>query len=274
MTATTEKRRSSMFRIIWPLFILTLLVGCASPGYKVTKEEFREQVRVLGVLPLLLDETSTIAHPARQEILELLHRQNAGKEVRLTSMLKEKKGFFDVRSLSGDPRQLYADLVRGSTLREKGSALYRQYQFDSATVRRLAENEAVDGLLILVFNGINREEKRWDRKSTSYLETGYNSIVVTATVLLPNGQVAWQHAGAPGEVFLALQYADFEEAHYNRTDEVKLKNITLGGLERTLKEPESTVFGRSSFPRLYQDLFNNISRALTPGLLNPLRRDS
>lgn len=263
-----------MFRIFWPLLILMLLAGCASPGYKLTKEEFRERVKVLGVLPLLIDEQSTIVHPARQEILELLRQQNAGKEVRLTSMLKEKKGFFDVRSLPGDPRQLYADLVRGSTLREKGSALYRQYQFNDAQIVRLAEAEAVDGLLLLVFNGINREEKRWDRKSTSYLETGYNSIVVTASVVLPSGQVAWQHAGAPGEVFLALQYADFEEAHFNRTDEVKIKNITLGGLERTLKETDGTVFGRSNFPRAYQDLFDRISRALTPGLLNPLRRDT
>jgi hypothetical protein len=263
-----------MFRIFLPLLILTLLAGCASPGYKLPKEEFRERVRVLGVLPLLIDETSTIAHPARQEILELLRQQNAGKEVRLATMLKEKKGFFDVRSVPGDARQLYAELVQGSTLRDKGPALHRQYQFDTTRIGRLMEVEAVDGLLVLVFNGINREEKRWDRRSTSYLETGYNSIVVSASVVLPTGQVAWQHAGAPGEVFLALQYADFEEAHYNRTDEVKLKNITVDGLERTLKEPDSTVFGRSKYPRLYQDLFDRIARALTPGLLNPLRREN
>jgi hypothetical protein len=263
-----------MFRIVWPLLLLTVFAGCTSPGYKLPKEEFRERVRVLGVLPLLIDEQSTIVHPERQAILELLRQQNAGKEVRLASLLKEKKGFFDVRSLPGDPRQLYSDLLRGATLREKGPALYRQYQFDAANIGRLSEAEGVDGLLILVFNGINREEKRWDRKSTAYLQTGYNSIVVTASVVLPSGQVAWQHAGAPGEVFLALQYADFEEAHYNRTDEVKIKNITVGGLERTLQEPDSTIFGRSSFPRLYHDLFERISRALAPGILNPLRRES
>jgi hypothetical protein len=261
-----------MSRIFWTLLISLLLAGCASPGYKLPKEEFRERVKVLGVLPLLIDEQSTIVHPARQEILELVRQQNTGKEVRLTSILKEKKGFFDVRSIPGDARQLYAELVRGSTLREQGPALYRQYQFDAANIGRLAEAEGVDGLLVLVFNGINRQEKRWDRRSTSYLETGYNSIVVTASVVLPSGELAWQHAGAPGEVLLALQYADFEEAYYNRTDEVKLKFITVGGLERTLKEPDSTVFGRSAFPKPYQDLFDRISRALTPGLLNPLQR--
>jgi hypothetical protein len=260
-----------MVRFFYPLFILLLLAGCANPGYKLPKDEFRERVKVLGVLPLLIDEQSTIAHPARQEILELLRQQNAGKEVRLTTMLKEKKGFFDVRSLPGEPRQLYAELVQGSSLREKGPALYRQYQLDPTKVGRLTEVEAVDGLLVLIFHGINREEKRWDRKSTSYLTTGYNSIVVSASVILPSGQTAWEHAGAPGEVFLALQYADFEEAHYNRTDEVKVKPITLGGLERTLKETDSTVFGRSDFPKAYQGLFDRISRALTPGLLSPLR---
>lgn len=263
-----------MFRISWPLLLLTLLAGCASPGYKLPKEEFRERVRVLGVLPLLIDEQSTIAHPDREQILVLLRQQNAGKEVRLASLLKEKKGFFDVRSLPGDPRQLYTTLVRGSTLRDKGSSLHRQYEFDAGNIARLTETEAVDGLLILVFNGINREEKRWDRKSTSYLATGYNSIIVSASVVLPSGQVAWQHAGAPGEIFLALQYADFEEAYHNRTDEVKIKHITVGGLERTINEPESTVFGRSNFPSLYQDLFARISRALAPGILNPLRREN
>lgn len=249
-----------------------LLLGCATGHYKIAKEEYRERVRTLGVVPLLVDESSTITHPERQKIVDLLRNQNAGKEERLMSMLRESKNYFDIRPVLGNPQQLLKRLVRGSTLRRTGAELYRRYQFDGRAAAEIASDSVVDALLIVIVNGVERTEKRRDRGPLlSYLETPYNPILVTATVVLPSGEIAWEYSGEPGEVFLHLQYPDFEEAFWNRTEEVRVKYISVPGLERTLTDTSGALFGREKFSRVHRRLFEEITAALHPGLLNPLR---
>jgi hypothetical protein len=63
-----------------------------------------------------------------------------------------------------------------------------------------------------------------------------------------------------------LQYADFDEAYYNKTDEVKIRFIGSEGIERTLSEPERTLFGRSELPRVYREALDRVVDALSPGL--------
>ncbi len=259
-----------MRRLVWFLLPL-LLLGCAGGAYKMPKEEYRERVRTLGVLPLMVDAGSTINHPERQQVIDLLRRQSAGKEDELIAMLRAQKGYFDVRGCKGDPQQLFARLVKGSSLRGKGASMYRRYQFDSAAAAELASSNVVDGLLVVILNGVERTETRRDRGPLlAYLEAPYNSILVTAAVVLPSGEIAWESPSGPGENFLNLQYPAFDEAFYDKTDEVKIKYISLGGLERTLAEPDNALFGSKKLPRPYGGLFEKIAGALHPGLLNPL----
>ncbi len=254
--------------LLLPLF----LIGCAGGTYKLPKDEYRERVRTLGVLPLMLDEGSTITHPERRELIELLHRANAGKDDRLISILRDRKGYFDIRQVDGNPRALFASLVRGSALRGEGDAVYRRYHFDGATAARLSSEHMVDALLVVIMGGVERVERRRDRAPfVTYLEAPYNSILVTAAVVLPSGEMAWEYAGEAGDPFLPLQYADFLEADVNRTDEVRIKFISLPGLERALTEPSRGILVRDQFPGLYQNLFQRISSSLNPGLNIPLR---
>ncbi len=257
--------------LLLPLSLL--LVSCASPTYKVSKDEYRERVKVLGVLPLMLDETSEIRHPQAAEVFSLLRRQNYGKSAQLTEMLRKTKGYFDVRQVAGEPDELYGALVAGSTLQGQGEKRYRKYHFQPAALSSLAAREGVDGFLVVVMNGLVRQEKRWDRVSLSatYLLADYNSIVVTAAVVAPTGEVLWELAGEPAGNFLPLQYPDFEEAFYNKTEAVAIKFITLPGLDRTLAEKEKGLFSRDPFPRIYRELFEKISGGLTSGMLNPFK---
>jgi hypothetical protein len=261
-----------MRRFAWCLLPF-LLLGCASGNYKIAKEEYRERVRTLGVMPLLIDTNSTIKHPERQKVIDLLQRHNAGKSEPLVERLRTQRGYFDVRPLPGDPQQLFTRLIQGSALRGEGSALYRRYQFNSKTVAELARANAVDALLVIVANGIERTETRRDRGPIiSYLEAPYNSILLTATVVLPSGEIAWEYAGIPGESFLPLQYAAFDEAFYNKTNEVKIKFISPEGLDRTLSAVEKNVFGGKKLPRPYEELFEQIAGAMHPGFIFPQRR--
>ncbi len=254
------------------LLLPLILIGCAGGTYKLPKDEYRERVRTLGVLPLMVDEGSTINHPQRQEVIALLHRENAGKDERLVSILRDRRGYFDIREIEGSSRALFSSLVRGGALRGEGDALYRRYQFDGSAAGRLASEHMVDGLLVVILNGVERVERRRDRAPfVTYLEAPYNSIQVTAAVVLPSGEIAWEYAGEAGDAFLPLQYPDFLEASVNRTDEVRIKFLTLDGLERALREPSKGILVRDEYPGLYLGLFQKISSSLNPGLNIPLR---
>lgn len=260
-----------MFRLVAMVLGALLLAGCGGGFFKIPKEEYRQTVRTLGVLPLLVDAESTISHPEREAVVSLLRRTSAGGENRLLEMLQEKKSYFDVRPVAAEPGLLYAELVKGSTLRGEGEKLFRHYDFNATSVAQLAQRNAVDALLVVVFNGVDRPAKRWDRLRLSYLQANFNDIEATAAVVLPSGEIVWEYPGTGAEGLLPLQYPDFDEAYYNRTEEVRLKFITVAGLERTLTEQERGLLGKKSYSRSYQKLFSGITSALQPGLLNPFK---
>lgn len=260
-----------MYRPLAMVLSVLLLTGCSSGFFKIPKEEYRQTVRTLGVLPLLMDAGSTITHPEREAVVSLLRRTSDGREGRLVELLQEKKTYFDVRPVAGDPRQLYAEVVQGSSMRGEGEKLYRHYDFNATSVAVLAQRNVVDALLIVILNGVERPDKRWDRRHLSYLQADFNDVVATAAVVLPSGEIIWEYPGTGDEAFLPLQYPDFDEAYYNRTEQVRIRYITAAGLERTLEEQERGLFGKDAFSRRYQKLFAAIAAAAQPGLQNPLR---
>lgn len=251
------------------LLTALLLAGCGG-YYKIPKKEYQERVQTLGVLPILVDADSTILRPDKAEVLDLLRRMSSGRESRLIEILRRDKAYFDVRAVAGDPAALFDRLILNRALRGEGEKLYRRYQFSGQAAAELARDNGVDALLVIVLNGVVRPEKRWDNPPTTFLKTDYNSIQATASVVLPSGELAWEYPGSAGDGFLALQYPDFVEARFNKTDQVKTKDISLVGLERTLVEREKVLLGGTSFPSVYRVLFEEIASALKPGFFTPM----
>jgi hypothetical protein len=252
------------------LLVLMPLTACGGSFYNVPKDQYREQVKTLGVVPLLIDGQSTIRHPAQADVVGLLRRHSADRYQELIALLKTKKGYFDVRDVPGDPQRLFGRLIRSRSLREAPEGSYNHYEFAAGTVAELCRQGAVDALLVVVLNGTVRTEKRWDRTRLSYLEAPFNDILATAAVVLPSGEVLWEYQGPAAEPFLALQYADFDEAYHNKTEEVALHFTTVAGLDRTLVEPGRDWFQETLLPRPYQELFQDLVKQLSPGLLDRL----
>jgi hypothetical protein len=252
------------------LFLLTTMVsvGCSSGVYNVPKDQYRSLVKTLGVLPLIVDDGSSIRHPEAAQVIEALRRANAGKEVALVELLREKKAYFDVRAVPGQPDELLRSIAvaRKAMADKDGGYVYR---FRPDAVAELARSAAVDALLVVVFNGAPRQERRWDRTRINYLDAVYDSILVSAAVVLPTGEIVWESRSPVGEPFLNLQYPDFDEAYYNQTDQVAKKYITVPGLERALTTPDKSWLGKSQLPVPYHALFKNLASGLKPGLLNP-----
>ncbi|ORJ55051.1 hypothetical protein [Geothermobacter hydrogeniphilus] len=252
---------------VFALLLILLLTGCSGGSYLLPKKEYQSKVKTLGVVPLLVDPGSLPNHPQGDKILALLRRQNVDKEQRLVDMLRKEKSYFDVRDVKGSPDSLFRQLIAGQSIEGEGSRIYRKYRFNRAAVASLCADHVVDGLLVVIFNGLDRVESRRDRTLLSYLEASYQTIQVQAMVVLPDGEVVWEYPGEGSETFLDLQYPDFDEAFYNKTDQVKIRDITLPGLERTLSEEKSNLFSNDSYPKPYADLFEHLSSSLGSGLL-------
>jgi len=253
-------------QILTGISFLLILGGCVSKNYQVPPEIYREKVKVLGVLPIIVDAESTILHPQRQEIIDILQQSAADKYLRLSEKLAASAGYSAVRPVILDaPSQL--QLFAGKALQTGKDGTYRSYQPAPDAVSALARGVGVDGLLVVILNGVETKGKRNERFGPRYLEASYNEIQVTAMVLAASGEILWLRPGTSGSPFIDLQYPDFDEAFHNRTDEVVVRFITPDGLRRKLQASDKGIFDKDAFSSLYRNLFDTLAEGLAVGKL-------
>lgn len=255
-----------MKRFFVGMVIFLLLSACSSGTYNIPKREYQSRVQVLGVVPILVD-SRPMNYPHSTEVYHLLKSSAQNKHYLLTEQLRAKKGYFDVRPLDINPDLTALSLLAGGgTYDDSGRPL--GYQFDTATVAALARQNVVDALLVVVFSGEQIEENRRSRTKLESLRTTYSSIQATARVVDREGRILWELTGDNSHMAVNLQYPDFDEAHFNRTNQVHVKNISVAGAERIITDGEGEVAEPS---RMYRELFSKLVSAISPGLLDSLR---
>ncbi|MFK5927300.1 MAG: hypothetical protein QM483_11765 [Desulfuromusa sp.] len=258
-----------MKKMLYCGLLVVFLAGCGSGKFQVPKQEYQTRVQVLGVLPLLVDTNSSLNYPQKDTLFDILTRSANGKHELLAEELKKKKGYFDVRPLSVSPELTALSLLSAGSPHDE-SGWPEGYVFDAATVAEMARQNVLDAVLVVVFSGEQIEETRRSRTKLETLTTRYNDIRATAAVIDRDGQVLWKLAGRDSFQALVLQYADFDEAYFNNTDLVRVKNITLSGIEQVLDETPGKD-GVSPLPRMYKNLFAEIVSGISPSLLDSLR---
>lgn len=254
----------------WLVFggLILLLAGCSWGKYQIPKRDYQAKVQVLGVLPLLVDSEAHFEYPQKEALFDLLARSTTGKHEVLVERLREKKGYFDVRLLPGSAELITLSLLAGENPHDE-LGRPQGYRFNQEAVAELAQRNVVDALLVVVISGVQAEETRRSRTMLESLKTKYNDIVATAAVVDRSGKILWQMGGSDTFRLLLLQYADFDEAHYNRTDLVKVKNISMSGLEKALDETVDDT-SETRLPEQYDKLFDRIVSGISPGLLDSL----
>jgi len=252
----------------WYVLIVLLFLGaCSYPSFNLPEKEYREKVRTLGVLPLLVDARSDIHHPQPEKVVELLEQFNQTANNRLVQMLRKQEGYFDVRLVNEESRRLFDELVSGSQVSGKGNRLRLDYNFREDTAARLMDAHRVDGLLVVVQHGVVRTERRWDRAalSVTYLDAPMNLVTVSAYVLDAQGNKLWQLSAERAGTFLDLQYPDFDEAYYNRSENVAMKYLRLEGLSKALAAKSEQTLPSETLSEPYWSLFRRIVADLDPG---------
>lgn len=253
--------------IVWLVLFLIPLAGCTNAAYTIPQREYRERVKTLGVLPVLVDGRSAILHPEAQQIVRLLRRLAAGHSLQVVEALRAKKGYFDVR-LVQEPPVLVAEKLLRRGLRDP-QGLPVGFELDRQYLNDLCQQSAVDGLLIMVLQGVEHEEKRWSRNTFEYLTTNYNDIMATASVVTADGERVWALNGADAALIQPLQYPDFDEAFYNYTEKVRLKFISSNGLEQNLI-PSPDKNDKKTPSETLPSWLEKVTNALTPSFLSNL----
>ncbi len=253
--------------LIWSLLFL-FLVGCSSGTYHVPKREYQSRVQVLGVVPVLVDSSRPMNFPETDRLYEMLKRSAQNKHYHLTEQLRAKKGYFDVRPLDIDPQLMTISLLAGGA---KYDEIGRPagYALDTATIAELTRQNVIDALLVVVFSGARVDETRRSRTQIESLRTPYSNIMATAFVVDREGKVLWEMSGNNSYNAVTLQYPDFDEAHYNRSDVVYVKNISLEGAQRIIAGDGAIDAPAPS--AMYRELFSRIVSEISPGLLDSLR---
>lgn len=246
-------------RKLWLLPLLLLFVaGCQRGVYRVEPQIYEEKVRTLGVVPVLVDSDSAIGHADSVEIAALLDRTGRGVAPLLVEKLRSRKRYFDVRGIEADPVPLAGRLARPASQNDKVGEF--RYRVDPEAARQLCADHVVDGLLVVVLHGAQRLEKRFERNGIRYLEAVFQRIEARAMVVLADGRVVWEFPASGGYNFLDLEYPDFDEAYYNRTDQVRIHQVTLGGLERRLAPGSGK--GANALAEPYADLLTQLTLEL------------
>jgi hypothetical protein len=258
-----------MKEILCCLLFTVLLAGCSSGTFKLPKKEYQVRVQVLGVLPIFVDYNSSLDYPEKENLLNLLANSATDKHKILVEQLRKKKGYFDVRPLDVNTELTALSLLSAGSPHDK-SGWPQGYAFDAATVAEIARKNVLDAVLVIVFSGEQIKEVRRSRTKLETLETRYSQIVATAAVVDREGSLLWSLAGEDSFKVLTLQYPDFDEAYYNKTDLVQVKNISLSGVEKALDEG-SQKDGKPALPEIYKNLFAEIVGGISPSILDPLK---
>jgi len=252
------------------LIVVLLLAGCAgNKQFTVPVEEYQQKVRTLAVLPLLVDG-DTIEHPQAADVTLMLEQEGRALSEKLVERLRKKGGYFDVRLA---PAVSLLDLVAAKATVGENAATHLEYSLSTPVVAETCEIAVADAVLAVIVHGVKRTEKRWNPHSMrlEYLSTGYSSVLWTAEVVDKSGTLLWRHVEPAGEVLLPLDYADFTEAYWNHSDEVKVKSITLLGLQRAVSEPSDGLFVDKTLSKLFNGMVQTMVDQLSPGLFSGIK---
>ena len=251
------------------LALLPLFSGCAHNYFNVPQDSFAEQVKVLGIVPIIVDGESDIRHPQREELIALLTRQSRLHERSLTRLIKNTNSFYTVTMLDTDPQALLKEQLFRRERRDDASIQYNKYFWKTDGIIELIHKSSLDALMVVVISGITRPERMVSANLMESLEADYNYLIMTAQILDQKGNILWEYPNfrtrsLSYDPLINLQFPNFDEARANLSSKVQIKFKALEGIKRALeKRRQDFLLQETSEVELYMDQFESMSELLS-----------
>lgn len=228
--------------LLFSVLLLPLVGGCAHTNYyNLPQNTVAEKVKVLGVVPIIVDTDSDIQLPQREDLINLLVTMNHTYERSLLRLIKETDSFYTVTMLDVDPKAVYSSLAQRRERRDDASIQYNKYFWQEGPLADFVRTHNLDAVMFVIISGITRPEKISSSHLLDYLTTDYNYLIMTAQILDPKGNLLWEYPNFREQFpsyapLINLQYPDFDEARNNMSRKVDVKFKTLEGIRRALEK--------------------------------------
>jgi len=239
-----------MKKLIW-MPLLLLFFGCSQNHFNVPPDDFASKVQVLGVAPIMIDTTSDIKHPQKQELISLFTELNRKYEPQLVRKLKASGNYYTVALLDGDPQQIFSNLFFRREKRNDATIEYNKYFWKTSELRQYMSRNRLDALMAIVVSGISKTDKMSSTTMLSSLTSEYNYLIMTAQIVDADGTILWEYPNFRTRLLsydpmLVLQYPDFSEAEANKISRANVKFKSLEGIRRILEEKRKDLLRRET----------------------------
>ncbi len=251
--------------LLLSLLLLPILAGCAHNYYNLPQDAVAEKLRVLGVLPIIVDADSDIRHPQREELITLLVNMNRSFERDLLRQIKNTDSFYTVTMLDADPKNIFTSLMFRRERRDDGGIQYNKYFWKEDKLAEFIQKNSVDAVMFVIVSGITRPDKISSSNLLDSLETDYNFLIMTSQILDAKGMLLWEYPNFRQKSLsytplMNLQYPDFDEAKANMSPRVQVKFKTMEGIRRLLEKRRLDLLRRETGDlELYAAQFEEMS---------------
>jgi hypothetical protein len=253
-----------LMRKLLLLLPLILFSGCSQNHYNVPVQNLSEQIRVLGVAPIMIDTGSDIAHPEKSQLISTLVDINRNNEHLFVRKLKSTGNFYTVALLEGDPENTFSSMLFRREKRDDASIQYNKYFWKNEELRNYIRKNNLDAVMLIVISGITKRDKVSSLTLLSSLTADYNYLIMTAQILDTNGAILWEYPNFRRRILtysplINLQYPDFSEAEANLYSKANVKFKNIEGIRRALQEKSKDLLMReTNEPEAYADQFDSM----------------
>lgn len=237
--------------VLMGVLLLPLVGGCAHNYYNLPQDTVAEKVKVLGMVPIIVDADSDIRYPQREELIALLVNVNRSFERDLLRLVKNTNSFYTVTLLDDDPKTVFSNLLSRRERRDDASIQYNKYFWKQEALADFMQKNSLDAVLFVVVSGITRPDKISSSNLLDSLSTDYNFLIMTAQIVDVKGTILWEYPNFRQRTLsysplMNLQYPDFDEAQANMNPRVQIKFKTLEGIRRALEKRRLDLLRRET----------------------------
>ena len=242
----------------------TVISGCSQNHFNIPTENFADKVRVLGIVPIMVDADSDIKHPQKDQLISLITEMNRKYEQQFVRKLKATGNFYTIALLDGEPLNIFGKLSSRREKRDDASIVYNKYFWKNDELRDYIQKNNLDAVMLLVISGLTKSDKVMSIGQLKTLTSDYNYLTMTAQILDASGATLWEYPNfrqrlLSYEPLINLEYPDFNEAEANLTTSTQVKFKTIEGIRRTLEQKsKDLLFRETQEPEVYGKQFDEM----------------